>query len=233
MWRTPATLAGSLEDVPTPAARAVILALETSCDDTCAALVGRDGTIRPTSSPPRACTTATAASCPRSPSRHHLELVNDVVDDALRRAGATLGDVELVAVTQGPGLVGALLVGHRTAKGLAAAAGLPLAASTTSRATWPRTSSAPEPFEPPFVCLVASGGHTFLARVERARRLRGPRAHARRRGGRGVRQGRADARAALSRRPAPRSARPSRATRTPSPSRSPSAWRAWTSPSPG
>ena len=61
-------------------------------------------------------------------SRHHLELVNAVVDDALAQAGATLDDVELVAVTQGPGLVGALLIGVATAKALAASRRLPLAA---------------------------------------------------------------------------------------------------------
>ena len=65
---------------------------------------------------------------PEVASRHHLELANAVVDDALARAGATLDDVGLVAVTQGPGLVGALLVGVATAKGIAAARGLPLRA---------------------------------------------------------------------------------------------------------
>ena len=64
---------------------------------------------------------------PEIASRHHLELVDAVVDDALRAAGATLDDVDLVAVTPGPGLVGALLVGVATAKALAAARGLPLA----------------------------------------------------------------------------------------------------------
>ena len=81
---------------------------------------------------------------PEVASRHHLELVDAVVDDALARAGATLDDVDLVAVTQGPGLVGALLVGVATRqgarRGARPAAG---AASTTSRATSPRTSSGP------------------------------------------------------------------------------------------
>jgi N6-L-threonylcarbamoyladenine synthase len=88
-----------------------------------------------------------------------------VVDDALRTADVTLDDVELVAVTQGPGLVGALLVGMATAKGLATARGLPLAAVDHLQghvaANFLGTS-----FEPPFLCLIASGGHTFLARVE-------------------------------------------------------------------
>ena len=103
---------------------------------------------------------------PEVAARHHLELVNDVVDDALHRAGATLGDVELVAVTQGPGLVGALLVGIATAKGIAAATGLPLAGVDHLQGHVAANFLGAEPFEPPFVCLVASGGHTFLARVE-------------------------------------------------------------------
>jgi N6-L-threonylcarbamoyladenine synthase len=102
---------------------------------------------------------------PEVAARHHLALVNDVIDDALRTADATLDDVELVAVTQGPGLVGALLVGMATAKGLAAGRGLPLAAVDHLQghvaANFLGTS-----FEPPFLCLIASGGHTFLARVE-------------------------------------------------------------------
>jgi N6-L-threonylcarbamoyladenine synthase len=102
---------------------------------------------------------------PEVAARHHLALVNDVVDDALHTADVTLDDVELVAVTQGPGLVGALLVGLATAKGLAAARGLPLAAVDHLQghvaANFLGTS-----FEPPFLCLIASGGHTFLARVE-------------------------------------------------------------------
>jgi N6-L-threonylcarbamoyladenine synthase len=108
---------------------------------------------------------------PEIASRHHLELANSAVDDALRRAGATLDDVELVAVTQGPGLVGALLVGIATAKGLAAARGLPLAAVDHLQghvaANFLRLESAAEAImEPPFVCLIASGGHTLLARVD-------------------------------------------------------------------
>jgi N6-L-threonylcarbamoyladenine synthase len=102
---------------------------------------------------------------PEVAARHHLALVNDVIDDALRTAAVTLDDVELVAVTQGPGLVGALLVGMATAKGLAAGRGLPLAAVDHLQghvaANFLGTS-----FEPPFLCLIASGGHTFLARVE-------------------------------------------------------------------
>ena len=102
---------------------------------------------------------------PEIASRHHLELVNAVVDDALRQAGATLDDVSLVAVTQGPGLVGALLVGVATAKGLAAARRLPLAPVDHLQGHVAANFLAPDPIEPPFLCLIASGGHTLLVRV--------------------------------------------------------------------
>src|SRR4051794_14109104 len=96
--------------------------------------------------------------------------MNPVLDDALARAGATLDDVDLVAVTQGPGLVGALLVGVATAKGLAAARDLPLAPVDHLQghvaANFVAGGSDGAPFDPPFLCLVASGGHTFLAHVE-------------------------------------------------------------------
>jgi len=102
---------------------------------------------------------------PEIASRHHLELVNAVVDDALRQAGCGLDDVTLVAVTQGPGLVGALLIGIATAKGLAAARRLPLAPVDHLQGHVAANFLAPEPVEPPFLCLIASGGHTLLVRV--------------------------------------------------------------------
>ena len=105
----------------------VILALETSCDDTCAAVVTHDGEIRSNVVSSQGVHAAFGGVVPEIASRHHVELVNAVLDDALARAGASLDDVDLVAVTQGPGLVGALLVGVATAKALAAARRLPLA----------------------------------------------------------------------------------------------------------
>jgi N6-L-threonylcarbamoyladenine synthase len=102
---------------------------------------------------------------PEIASRHHLELVNAVVDDALARAGTTLDDLDTVAVTQGPGLVGALLVGVATAKGIAAARRLPLAPVDHLQGHVAANFLAPEPMEPPFTCLIASGGHTLLVRV--------------------------------------------------------------------
>jgi N6-L-threonylcarbamoyladenine synthase len=147
----------------------VVLALETSCDDTCAAVLAPGGELRSNVISSQGVHDAFGGVVPEVASRHHLELANLVVDDALAQAGATLDDVGLVAVTQGPGLVGALLVGIATAKGLAAARGLPLAPVDHLQghvaATFLGTDDDP-PMEPPFVCLLASGGHTLLARVD-------------------------------------------------------------------
>lgn len=144
----------------------MILAIETSCDDTCAAVLRADGSIASNVISSQGIHDRYGGVVPEVASRHHLELVNEVVDDALRRAEASLDDVELVAVTQGPGLVGALLVGVATAKGIAAARGLPLAPVDHLQGHVAANFVAPDPFEPPFVCLLASGGHTLLARVD-------------------------------------------------------------------
>ena len=148
----------------------LILGIETSCDDTCAAVVSGDGEMRSNVISSQGIHDAYGGVVPEIASRHHLELANAAVDDALWRAGATLADIGLVAVTQGPGLVGALLVGIATAKGLAAARGLPLAAVDHLQghvaANFLRVEGGEAVMEPPFVCLIASGGHTLLARVE-------------------------------------------------------------------
>jgi N6-L-threonylcarbamoyladenine synthase len=158
-----------------------ILALETSCDDTCAAVIDADGRMRSNVISSQEAHGRFGGVVPEIASRHHLELVNVVVEQALHRADATLADVELVAATQGPGLVGALLVGLSTAKALAAARELPFApvdhlqghvaanflvgTGTDTAAATTETDTDDAPFEPPFVCLIASGGHTLLARV--------------------------------------------------------------------
>ncbi len=143
----------------------MILAIETSCDDTCAAVVESDGAVRANVISSQGVHDRFGGVVPEVASRHHLQLVNAVVDDALARAGATLDDAELVAVTQGPGLVGALLVGLQTAKALAAARRLPLAPVDHLRGHVAATELRPQAFAPPFLCLVASGGHTMLADV--------------------------------------------------------------------
>jgi N6-L-threonylcarbamoyladenine synthase len=143
----------------------LILSLETSCDDTCAAVVDSGGHIRANVISSQGVHDRYGGVVPEVASRHHLELVNSVVDDALARAGASLDDVDLVAVTQGPGLIGALLVGLQTAKSLAAPRRLPLAPVDHLHGHVAATFLAPERFEPPFLCLIASGGHTLLADV--------------------------------------------------------------------
>ncbi len=171
---------------------------------------------------------------PEIASRHHLELVN-----ADRRAGAARGGRDARGRRAGgrdagPGArrraAGRPVdrQGARRRQGAAVRAGRPPAGPRRGelpRSPGPTTDAAQgrrrSAFEPPFVCLIASGGHTLLALVTRARRLRGPRPHARRRRRRGVRQGRADARAGLPRRRGARAAGRGRATprRSPSPAR--------------
>jgi N6-L-threonylcarbamoyladenine synthase len=143
----------------------LILAIETSCDDTCAALLDADGDLRANVVSSQGVHDAFGGVVPEYAARHHLELVNVVVDDALAQADAALDDVGTVAVTQGPGLVGALLVGVATAKGLAAARRLPLAPVDHLQGHVAANFLGPGAIDPPFLCLIASGGHTLLARV--------------------------------------------------------------------
>jgi N6-L-threonylcarbamoyladenine synthase len=144
----------------------VILGIETSCDETAAAIVTREGEIRANVIASQAELHARFGGVvPEVASRRHLELVAPVVREALGEAGATLDDVELVGVTRGPGLVGALLVGLSAAKALAWTHRLPLAAVDHLHGHVASLYLQPEPVEPPFVCLLASGGHTMLLDV--------------------------------------------------------------------
>jgi N6-L-threonylcarbamoyladenine synthase len=143
----------------------VILALETSCDDTCAAVVSDAGEILSNVISSQGIHDRYGGVVPEIASRHHLELIGPVVQDALDQAGAQLGDLRLVAVTQGPGLVAALLVGLATAKATAAAHELPLAPVDHLHGHIAAGFLAPSALAPPFLGLIASGGHTFLARV--------------------------------------------------------------------
>jgi N6-L-threonylcarbamoyladenine synthase len=143
----------------------VILAIETSCDDTCAAVVTQDGEIRSNVISSQGVHDRYGGVVPEIASRHHLELTGAVVDDALAQAGATLPELDAIAVTQGPGLVGALLVGVSTAKALAAAHRLPLIPVDHLHGHVAASFLQPAPFEPPFLILIASGGHTLLAHV--------------------------------------------------------------------
>jgi N6-L-threonylcarbamoyladenine synthase len=145
----------------------VILGLETSCDETAAALVAPGGEIRANVVSSQADLHARYGGVvPEVASRRHLELVAPVVREALADAGARLDDVETVAVTRGPGLVGALLVGLSAAKALAWARGLPLVPVDHLHGHVASLFLEPDPVEPPFLCLLASGGHTLLLDVQ-------------------------------------------------------------------
>ena len=139
-----------------------ILAIETSCDETAAAVVeGR--TIRSNVIASQAeLHTPYGGVVPEVAARHHLGTVNAVIDEALVRAGITLDDVAQIAVTQRPGLIGALLVGVATAKAIAYAAGKPLIMVDHLHGHICAAWLNPVALDPPFVSLVASGGHTRL-----------------------------------------------------------------------
>jgi N6-L-threonylcarbamoyladenine synthase len=152
---------------PAPRTRlGVILGLETSCDETAAALVSEEGRIVSNVVSSQAELHARYGGVvPEVASRHHLELLLPAVRRALEEADAELGDLDRVAVTQGPGLVGALLIGVSAAKSLAWALRLPLAPVNHLHGHVASLFLEPDPVEPPFLCLLASGGHTLLLDV--------------------------------------------------------------------
>jgi tRNA N6-adenosine threonylcarbamoyltransferase len=146
----------------------LILAVETSCDETAAAVVSEDGSVLANIVASQAELHAPYGGVvPEVASRRHLELVSPVIREALHEADATLGDLDRVAVTQGPGLVGALLVGLTAAKALAWARGLPLVPVDHLQGHIASLYLGDDPVEPPFLCLLASGGHTLLIAVRR------------------------------------------------------------------
>jgi N6-L-threonylcarbamoyladenine synthase len=149
----------------------MILGLETSCDETAAALITPDGRILANVVSSQADLHARYGGVvPEVASRRHLELVTPVVQEALAESQADLDDIELLGVTTGPGLIGALLVGVAAAKAIAWARRLPLAAVDHLHGHVASLYLQPDPLEPPFLCLLASGGHTLLLDVrERGR----------------------------------------------------------------
>jgi N6-L-threonylcarbamoyladenine synthase len=145
----------------------VILGIETSCDETAAAVITRDGAILANVVSSQAELHARYGGVvPEVASRRHLELVTPVIREALGTAGAELGDIELIGVTTGPGLIGALLVGVAAAKAIAWTRRLPLAAVDHLQGHVASLLLQPDPLEPPFLCLLASGGHTLLLDVQ-------------------------------------------------------------------
>ena len=149
------------------AGHATILAIESSCDETAAAIVkdGREVVSSVISSqiPLHA---MYGGVVPEIASRKHVESVDPVVDECLAKANMSLADVDAIAVTYGPGLVGALLIGVSAAKALAYAADKPLIPVNHIEGHVSANYLAHKDLEPPFVCLVASGGHSHIVRVE-------------------------------------------------------------------
>ena len=144
----------------------LVLGVETSCDETAAGLVTTDGEILANVISSQANLHARYGGVvPEVASRRHLELVAPVVAEALEQGGATLDDLGAIGVTRGPGLIGALLVGVSAAKALAWSRRLPLVPVDHLHGHVASLYLQPEPAEPPFVCLLASGGHTLLLEV--------------------------------------------------------------------
>lgn len=144
-----------------------ILAIESSCDETAAAVVrnGRDVLSNVISSQIEL-HKLFGGVVPEIASRKHIEKINQVIDEALETAGISLEDVDAIAVTYGPGLVGALLVGVAQAKALAFAVDKPLVGVHHIEGHISANYIEHKELEPPFLCLVASGGHSHLVMVK-------------------------------------------------------------------
>ncbi len=145
----------------------LILAIESSCDETAAAVVknGREVLSNVISSQ-IALHTLYGGVVPEIASRKHIEKINQVIEEALLDAGKKLEDMDAIAVTYGPGLVGALLVGVSAAKAISFASGIPLVGVHHIEGHISANFIENKELEPPFVCLVVSGGHTHLVVVK-------------------------------------------------------------------
>ncbi|MCC7142159.1 MAG: tRNA (adenosine(37)-N6)-threonylcarbamoyltransferase complex transferase subunit TsaD [Candidatus Eisenbacteria bacterium] len=141
------------------------MAIETSCDDTCAAVLRGDGTILSNVVSSQGIHAEYEGVVPELASREHLALFLPVLRQALREADSELSDLRAIAVTRGPGLIGCLLVGLAAAKGLAYGLGVPLVGVNHIEGHL-RAIEGVTRIEPPFVALVASGGHTEILFVE-------------------------------------------------------------------
>jgi N6-L-threonylcarbamoyladenine synthase len=139
-----------------------ILAIETSCDETAAAVVEGRRILSSVVASQAELHAPYGGVVPEVAARHHLGTVNAVVDEALGEAGLALADVSAIAVTQRPGLIGALLIGVATAKAIAYASGRPLIMVDHLHGHIAAAWLEPVALDPPFVSLIASGGHTRL-----------------------------------------------------------------------
>lgn len=158
IWRK--TLQMNKEDI-------LILAIESSCDETAASVVknGREVMSNVISSQIEL-HKLYGGVVPEIASRKHIEKINQVIEAALEEAGAALHDITAIAVTYGPGLVGALLVGVSAAKAISFASGIPLVGVHHIEGHISANYIEHQDLEPPFICLVVSGGHTHLVVVK-------------------------------------------------------------------
>ena len=144
-----------------------ILAIESSCDETAASVVKNGRTILSNViSSQIALHTLYGGVVPEIASRKHIEKINQVIEEALSEANVTLDDLDAIGVTYGPGLVGALLVGVAEAKAIAYAKKLPLVGVHHIEGHVSANYIEHPDLEPPFLCLIVSGGHTHLVIVK-------------------------------------------------------------------
>lgn len=145
----------------------VVLGIESSCDETAAAVVVNGRNVRSNIiSSQIALHTLYGGVVPEIASRKHIEKINQVIEEALKEAQMTLDDLDAIAVTYGPGLVGALLVGVAEAKSISYAKNIPLVGVHHIEGHISANYIENKDLEPPFLCLVVSGGHTHLVKVK-------------------------------------------------------------------
>lgn len=144
-----------------------VLAIESSCDETAAAVVVNGRIVKSNIiSSQIAVHTLYGGVVPEIASRKHMEKINQVIDEALQEADMKLSDIDVIGVTYGPGLVGALLVGVSAAKAISFASGIPLVGVHHIEGHISANYIQNKDLEPPFICLVVSGGHTHLVIVD-------------------------------------------------------------------
>ena len=145
----------------------LVLGIESSCDETSVAVVknGREVLSNVIESQIKIHETY-GGVVPEIASRYHIEAINGVTKEALKQAGVTLEDIDVISCTYGPGLVGALLVGVAYAKGLSYATGKPLVGANHIQGHIAANYICHKELKPPFLCLVISGGHTHLIHIK-------------------------------------------------------------------
>lgn len=142
------------------------LAIETSCDDSSVAILKNEREILTNLISSQIDIHALFGGVvPEIASRKHLEAINPLIDKALEEANISYKDLDLITVTKGPGLIGSLLVGISAAKALALATGLPLVGANHMKGHICANYLSNKDLKPPFVCLVVSGGHTYLCKI--------------------------------------------------------------------